>query len=413
MTPILLGIGVNVDTPDRNGYTQLYRAVKSYNNKQALILARHSEDLDRRYDERQTTILHLATFSMSCELVSELLLRGANPLIQDVDGRSPLMYACELHRFSMIHPICRSAKQKGQKVLRQQDKDGKYALHFIAVHVASPVDHQFRVIRYMLSNGNTFEDRCNEDKSILHYLVASPAQMLLSRTMELMPRFDLAIHVDNQGQTLLHVACINVRSTKVQYVLDLCPELFHTKDKSGRTAFHATLCAPSRDGDRAKLLKKLFDHLEGNGGSEEDKVALINSVDNLGWTPLHLACFYSLRRCVIFLLGHGANIETADLKGRRPLHIGFFSAVVVAPMIYGKEAELVSQVLGGNYNVEEVKAKRTPITSVPRTLVLRGADTCAPDSSGNLAFFVGAMFDQVQALFWMIQAGTSQGLFSM
>ena len=113
------------------------------------------------------------------------------------------------------------------------------------------------------------------------------------------------------------------------------------------------------------------------------------------------------------LLKNGANIEAQSLTGLRPLHLGFFSGVVVAPMKYGREAEIMEQVLAGNFDEEEVKPNPTPLVSLSRALVLRGADTCAPDFSGNLPLFVGAMFSQVQASFWMIQAGTSQGLFAL
>ena len=405
-------VGVDPEHTDKEGKTILWHLIMSFSSEKASIICRHSKDLNRTYAPRQATILHLATESMSSKLVCDLLLNGASPTIGDSTGKTPLMSACESHRFSMIYPICESAKRNGHPVLRQQDASGKYALHYNALHVGSPISEQFNVIRYMLNNGNTFEDRCNNGLSILHYLCASATgKDILVDTMELKDIPDLVLHVDIEGRTLLHTACIHVRFTKVQYLLDVHPELFHAKDKGGRGVIHTAVCSSARDGDRAALVQYLLEYyVECTGKSKSDVNDLVNATDDRGWTALHYASFYGLRRSAIVLLQNGANVDAIESSGRRPIHLAFLNGVVETPMMYGKEAQTVSQVLSGEYEPGSFHTKTPPALSVTQTLANRGADTCVVDHVGNYPFFVGASFGDVQATFWMIQTLVSRGL---
>ena len=70
------------------------------------------------------------------------------------------------------------------------------------------------------------------------------------------------------------------------------------------------LLSAAQDGDLA-----LVEQAMQNGANLE-------STDNLGKTPLHLACCNGHLDVVRYLLtSHGANLEATDNNGKTPLHL--------------------------------------------------------------------------------------------
>jgi ankyrin repeat protein len=62
----------------------------------------------------------------------------------------------------------------------------------------------------------------------------------------------------------------------------------------------------------------------------KDKYVLnIQSVDDLGSTPLHWACYTGSETSVLFLLSWNININAVDREGLTPLHLAVMSGIFI------------------------------------------------------------------------------------
>ncbi len=89
---------------------------------------------------------------------------------------------------------------------------------------------------------------------------------------------------------------------------------------SGQNALHLVVQANDE-----KLVWRLAQLINAHTEKKEKDSLDVNSADNEGSTPLHLACEYGLMNLIMPLIHFGALINQQDNKGRTPLYIAVYN----------------------------------------------------------------------------------------
>jgi Ankyrin repeat len=90
--------------------------------------------------------------------------------------------------------------------------------------------------------------------------------------------------------------------------------------------------------------------------------AMINITDMVGWTPMHIACYFKRKEIILLLLKHGANLFSEDREGVKPL--SFIS----------KNEEIVKDinvVLYLKETIETINQKFKPIPNVCKSMAFK------------------------------------------
>jgi ankyrin repeat protein len=175
-------------------------------------------------------------------------------------------------------------------------------------------------------------------------------------------------------------------SAKVSTMLAADASLLSARDERGVSAF--ALSKYSRQNEVAALLLEnglTLDIFDASMAGATDRVlellgrdqALVNSYSPDGWTPLHLAAFFSQPKAVETLLERGADVHTRAKNGtnNQPLHAA----------TAGRNVEVV------------------------RLLVARGADVNARQEGGWTALHSAAQSGDVEMARLLIAAGAEVG----
>jgi ankyrin repeat protein len=110
------------------GETALYLAVSRNETNKALRLLARLADVNIVTGGPRNTALHLAAALNNIKLVENLLLRGADPSVQDSRGRTPLHYAAQVQSIDVLELLVANAHPSGILVY---DEDGRSPIHFI------------------------------------------------------------------------------------------------------------------------------------------------------------------------------------------------------------------------------------------------------------------------------------------
>ncbi|CAG2009707.1 unnamed protein product [Fusarium graminearum] len=208
---------------------------------------KHERSIDS-VNRAQESPLHLAVHRKNDELVGRLLSMGAHLSTNKDKSQSPLILACSLGRLKMVKTMLESKSRAAE----DQDGKGKLALHYVA------------------------ESReCNDE--------VRPE--IMNRLVEAMRNADMKSidFKDNHGRTPLHIATENANISAVSTLISSGADP-NTKDKDGANALHYAL-ASWRGGQRsAEGMQKITQSLLTKAP------ACIDATDNMGSTPLTLAC---------------------------------------------------------------------------------------------------------------------------
>uniref|UniRef100_A0A803MA14 Uncharacterized protein n=1 Tax=Chenopodium quinoa TaxID=63459 RepID=A0A803MA14_CHEQI len=244
MTP--MGFNPGLSMQNNEGNTPLHLALIKGKDDVALLLAKHCPDLTRsRKNNDGNTPLHVAAEVGNTECFKLLLeydLKQAE--VTNKDGNTPLHVAFLKSNLPIEKREDLSSKyldmiklmiEKESCVACMQDAIGATPLHRAASITST---YTQKIIRLILDKcpQSVMEVRNNSSKTILHVLKTIPSYKEAKALLDIPELFGLINHQDNDGNTPLHWAAMNLNHNMVRALLDSSAEQSIRRNNDGITA---------------------------------------------------------------------------------------------------------------------------------------------------------------------------------
>jgi ankyrin repeat protein len=283
------------------------------------------------------TALHAAVARKQGEVIAVLFQHKVNPALKDDQGHTAFHYAVSLGDVALVKTLL----QHGATL---KDEPGLFS-HAICLGWTD-------LARFLLGQGADINQGDATGNTALHWAVAQgdfkTAEWLVAQGADLNRKANPTAATG--GQTPLIVALHAGRADMVKFLLQhgadqTIPDnakktpLEITIDKNNLDAAKLFLAAA----DKKFLNKQLFLHKTIKNGYVVllplflKAGADINAQDEMGYTPLHLACQRHFPDVVSVLLQHKPNLGAADKAGRTPL----FHAVLGAARVTTSKSGLI------------------------------------------------------------------------
>ena len=253
----------------------------------------HSElDVKQRTSEQERTVLGFAAVNTHTNVVDyllhtnttdDILSLGADPIVMTGAGGSVEIFNKLVNvGFNPLTKI-----KTGQTTLHMALMTGKIELAFYIMK-------HYPALIHMTGQ---------YDRSSLHFAAEGGSVTLLRHLIEI--GLDTQ-YVDEDGCTILQIACLFGQDDAVMYLTQHHKYLLHIKNKNGRTALH---CA-SEGGN-----VDIFKHLVNAGLDVHDR-------DNNSGNMLHCACLRRNNEMIEYLLHHYSDdmIQPESKYGWYPFH---------------------------------------------------------------------------------------------
>lgn len=296
MTPLVLAFSLGgvttvgilngrIDMEDRWGSTALFHAISW--DFPVIVEALLGAGTDPRHRNKQgSTPLHESVHTDSLEIASMLLAAGANPNTGDDLGRTPVHDAVLWNTFQILRLLAANGAQ-----IDARDGTGQTGLHMAAF--AGNDD----IAEWLLVSGATVDVRDNNGQTPL--FIAAESDHV--ETIGLLLRNDANLLLrDNYGRTVLHSSIAAGRTASSLYLIQSGSDIFAI-DGSGKSPLDLAM-----EGGTT-LLASLIDK------------TMVNSQDNMGNTPLHLAVMAKADDGIIrIILDQGADRRARNASGKTP-----------------------------------------------------------------------------------------------
>ena len=292
---LLLRRGSKVDTPDTADATPLYWACQRGDTATAGLLTEHGADINAARNSDGSTPLHLACQSGHKDVAALLIERGAGIDNTNKAGFTPLHFACS----SGLMETAELLMGRGAGI-DEANEAGFTPLHFACS------SGLMETAELLIGRGAEINAKTGTGLRPLHLACwfgqFDVVQLLLDRDA------DVSV-TDSRWYTPLHYASSTGHSDickklVVGLLLDLSDDDINARDAGGYTALHVA-CKSGH----VKVASLLLAH----GAS-------INEVDKDDRTALHEACKSGHVKVVSLLLEHGASVNEEDGYGRTALH---------------------------------------------------------------------------------------------
>ena len=183
--------------------------------------------------------------------------------------------------------------------------------------------------------------KTNSSKTPLHYAVAASSFYPTALDcLELLLSYSDLDHYakDEEGRTALSIGCEMGADLAVELLLNATPEVVNVEDVYKRTALHWAVSGEAP----VNVVRTLL---------EFSKIK-VNTFDNTGLSPLHLAALNNLPEVISMLTNARGALTSMDFKGRTLLHAA----------VAGNAPDAFSYLVNQNFNVNVLdKAGRSPI----------------------------------------------------
>ncbi|ORX65884.1 ankyrin [Anaeromyces robustus] len=138
---------VDMNLPDEFCQTPLMQVCKGKNQEILKLLIAYGANPNIQDNNGKTSLIYLCgnkRYYRDSAIAEYVLENGANPLIKDNNGKSPLIWASQCKKIKMVETLIK----KGAKI-NDQDNSGYTALYYANKH------HYNDVINLLKNNGGT------------------------------------------------------------------------------------------------------------------------------------------------------------------------------------------------------------------------------------------------------------------
>ena len=270
----------------------LHHAANTGSKEMVEFLLQSGLDVKQRTSEKEITVLGFAAskahlyvvdFILNTNTSDDLLSLGADPIVMAGAGGSVEIFNKVVNvGFDPLQRI-----KYGQTTLHMALGNGKEELAFYIMK-------QFPALIHMTGEYGM---------SALHYAAEGGSVTLLRHLI------DIGVdtrYVNEDGETILHSACLCGQEDAVMYLTQHHNDLLKIKDNGGRTVMHHT-----SEGGNVDILK----HFVTAGLDVHDR-------DNDRGNILHCACFHRNRAMIEYLLQHYSDhMIQPDKDSWYPFHV--------------------------------------------------------------------------------------------
>ncbi|MDA3957517.1 ankyrin repeat domain-containing protein [Oceanispirochaeta sp.] len=274
-----------LEKKDNLEYTPLFHAVLWEKPDVVRVIIDKGADINRK-SLIGTTPLHEAVKTGSLEISGVLLRAGADVNSTDFQGNTPLHEIVYWNSLNLAELLISSGADINRKNL-----EGRSPFY------EAVVNGDFEMCSFLIKKGADKDSRDNSGKTPLFETIIGKNRAL----MELLVSQGSSIQKrDNQGNTPLHAAVIVDNKVAIEYLFNLNADIFATNKQN---ASPLTL-----------VLRKGSDTVKTFMTLEK-----INTMDNNGNTPLHIAAAMKVSVSTLqVLLDMGADKEARNNQGQRP-----------------------------------------------------------------------------------------------
>ena len=321
---------LNLSATDNSGYNVLHYLGYCNDDKILEVIEQYiyvDDMLESSINPSCSVPLHIAAMNGSVKTTKWLLEKGASPVVENCMGQSPLLLAIKHNHKEVVELLLEVSSAE------IPDNYGQLALHYAAaigceVEIIEKIYKKFpNAMNKMDTNGNfPFHNAVKSNKrEILDFFFKEGGEMLL-------------VKKNSNGMTpfMLAVACGAMESYK--YLREMKTD-FYVKTMSGTSPF-LIACAYGQ----MEMIRQLFkedpsvicdmDNTQNTAvhyAVQNNKMnvlkwirkiapEIINKANNIGETPLHIACVTGNKLFVDQLLSYGLSMIAVTKSGRTPFH---------------------------------------------------------------------------------------------
>lgn len=380
-TPIvnlLLNHGINPNTTNKNGDTLLHEAAFIGNEAiVALLLLQKQANINVQNNGGQIP-LHFSIHKNHNRITELLLKNGASIALATKAGHTALTIALENNNLATMSLLLKYLNPENRhklidlfyiayerglhhmtQLLLQSDHLNLTSPHaelllqkeIINIHLL----HALNVYSCMLLNHNPFHSTANKQEFLTQYF----------NHMKLMLNKGADINVPSQF-FYLHNAIATKHSSLVQLFLDHHANV-NVKNSHGNTALHEAACGPK------SIVKAII---------KKDSSS-INSINNMGLTPLHLAItsVTDSNAIIPYLIKKGADTTILTPEGKT-----VFDIAITHDNIFAMNTLLHYENNTNNLTHYLHKAVIRRSSEIAQLLLNHGADICSRDQHDSSVF---------------------------
>ncbi|KAJ3166788.1 hypothetical protein HK101_011874 [Irineochytrium annulatum] len=301
--PALLALassGGRLGDVNSEGWTLVHLAVSQGDAAMLKELIRLGCPLDRQSHDGRTPLFMAVEYDYH-EIVTLLLSTvPASVKICDKNGKNVLHVATYMGNLRMVQDLLPLMKAQGMKI-GDPDGDGWTCLHY----AVSKTD--LDIIKYLVVQGAPIDTRTKSGGTVLLTACKHRNPPVIDHLIGAMPPDSLPL-VNDDGWSALHVACRwNTREVIEMLVKAGLP--LSGRVKNGNTVLHIA----SSNENAAELLSYLIPLIPPD--------ITVDTVNNDGWTALHIATKISTLEAVRILVDKSATLDTVTKSGNNLFHL--------------------------------------------------------------------------------------------
>ena len=319
MAKELMRLGVNVDSVDNRNENAFFLVTRSENKELINIFLENCNiNLNHKNIDDETVLSILVLRGIkTAELIKYYLQKGANPDIQNVDGKTIIEILLDI----ILH--LQNKKELDFKYESQLNSDAEYPTVLELILTNSTIDlnnynskgeplffdsiiyFNFKLFKLLRIKNINLNQKDKDGNNIIFKLMEEnykdliPDKKLYLNTVKSLINSGVDINAKNkEGLTALHIAV----GEKCEYTLRLLLEMradCSATDNKGRTIMHTCIW---------KNTSKYFSLI--NQYNKE----IINTPDSFGIRPINYAAFMGKKDLVIKMLDSGASINNPFKK---------------------------------------------------------------------------------------------------